>query len=484
MTVDRTDPVRILGFVNHIAPSADIEEAIERAFSWGVDVVVAQGTGSDWGPYWLGSGEQVSANQAANVEPYVRAALGHGVPVRLLVRHRRRRRPPGDLPAGLRRAVRAQRLAPAGRRDPLRDRQGLLRDAVAERASGRCRASDAGRRRRSPLDRRRRRRAHRRADRPRADHGRARPRGLDGVLTGRALDIGLFMALPMLHGLPTAVAAHAGKLLECGGLALQPGDSGRAIWASVDAIGFEVRSPHDGAAPSVRSLVSHTFYERAHPTLEENPGGTLDLSAATYEELEIDGWVAVRCEGAELDRGAVHGADGGRAPRGLPRGLLLGVREPALLAQARDLDGRRGGGGRRRAAVRRRDRRGPAEGAHPDLRARRRPRLPRAEPGGDRSRGGRARRRRRRHRGAREGGRVLRVHPVVHRPLPGPQDDRRQRGCADHAGRGPGVRRLQLLDLPPAAAGRPGRAVPVRRDQFPRAVRQPALREDVAHAAL
>ena len=41
---------------------------------------MAQGTGSDWGPYWLGSGEQVSANQAANVEPYVRAAIEHGVP--------------------------------------------------------------------------------------------------------------------------------------------------------------------------------------------------------------------------------------------------------------------------------------------------------------------------------------------------------------------------------------------------------------------
>ena len=47
--------------------SPGIEADIARAFEWGVDVVVAQGTGSDWGPYWLGSGEQVSANQAANV---------------------------------------------------------------------------------------------------------------------------------------------------------------------------------------------------------------------------------------------------------------------------------------------------------------------------------------------------------------------------------------------------------------------------------
>src|SRR3712207_7136017 len=46
---------------------------ITQALEWGVDVIVAQGTGSDWGPYWLGSGDQVPANQAANVEPYVRA---------------------------------------------------------------------------------------------------------------------------------------------------------------------------------------------------------------------------------------------------------------------------------------------------------------------------------------------------------------------------------------------------------------------------
>ena len=80
MSVEPVRPVRILAFVNHIAPVPGIEADIARAFEWGVDVVVAQGTGSDWGPYWLGSGDQVSANQAANVEPYVRAAVEHGVP--------------------------------------------------------------------------------------------------------------------------------------------------------------------------------------------------------------------------------------------------------------------------------------------------------------------------------------------------------------------------------------------------------------------
>ena len=40
--------------------------------------------------------------------------------------------------------------------------------------------------------------------------------------------------------------------------------------------------------------MSHTFYERSHPTLEENPGGLLDLADATYVETPT----GVRCEGA------------------------------------------------------------------------------------------------------------------------------------------------------------------------------------------
>ncbi len=116
--------MRLLGFVNHIAPSPDIEEAIERAFEWGVDAIVAQGTGSDWGPYWLGSGEQVSANQAANVEPYVRAALKHGVPFVFSFGIAGGDVHLESVPARVRRAVRAQRLGAAGRRDPLRGRQG------------------------------------------------------------------------------------------------------------------------------------------------------------------------------------------------------------------------------------------------------------------------------------------------------------------------------------------------------------------------
>ena len=132
------------------------------------------------------------------------------------------------------------------------------------------------------------------------------------------------MAYPMLRGLPTAVAAHAGKLLECGGLALEPGDSGQCIWASLDADGFEVRSPNPRYAATVRSLVSHTFYERSHPTLEENPGGVLDLGDATYVETER----GVRCSGARWHERLYTVLVEGARREGFRAISMLGVREP------------------------------------------------------------------------------------------------------------------------------------------------------------
>ena len=206
------EPVRILAFVNHIAPVPGIEADIARAFAWGVDVVVAQGTGSDWGPYWLGSGEQVAANQAENVRPYVRAAVRHGVPFvfsfgiaggnvhldQCLAGFDALCAAEGwDLSVGV---VRSE-LSPSYVADaisagavvvPATHGVGLASPLTAADVEGVARiVALIG---------------------PEPVMA-ALSAGVDGVITGRALDIGLFMALPMLRGIPTAVAAHAGKLL-------------------------------------------------------------------------------------------------------------------------------------------------------------------------------------------------------------------------------------------------------------------------------
>jgi len=324
-----TQPVRILGFVNHIAPAADIEDEIARALEWGVDAIVAQGTGSDWGPYWLGSGDQVSANQAANVEPYVRAALANKIPFVFSF---------GIAGANVHLETCLEAFDELCTRNGWKPSIGVVRSeigkdylaaAVADGPPVVPASTGAGHEQLTLTD-------VADAERVVALIG-PEPvmdlleRGVDGVITGRALDIGLFMALPMLRGIPTAIAAHAGKLLECGGLAMEPGDSGRAIWARIDETGFEVRSPSAAAEVTMRGLVSHTFYERAHPTLEENPGGTLDLSEATYVETEH----GVRCEGAQWHEAPYTVLMEGARREGFRAVSLMAVREPELLKQAR-----------------------------------------------------------------------------------------------------------------------------------------------------
>ena len=323
--------VRILAFVNHIAPAPDIEASIQRALEWGVDVIVAQGTGSDWGPYWLGSGEQVAANVAENIRPYLAAAQERGIPFVFSVgiagadQHLDRcleaiddvcRREGWTFDIGVIRSELSKEYVKSRLDDGAAITPATSGATLADRLTHRD--VDATERMVALLG-------------PEPIMAALR-QDVDGVITGRALDIGLFMALPMLRGIPTAVAAHAGKLLECGGLASEPGDSGQCIWADVTTDGFEVRSPSPAHEVSVRSLVSHTFYERAHPSLEENPGGCLDLTAATYEPTGDGVW----CAGAQwIERPYTVLVEGAHR-EGYRAISMLGVRDPRLLGQIRD----------------------------------------------------------------------------------------------------------------------------------------------------
>lgn len=108
---------------------------------------------------------------------------------------------------------------------------------------------------------------------------------VDGVITGRALDVGLYMALPLKRGFDKALAAHMAKTVECSGLICVP-QSFEAVFATLRKDHFLVRPTNESANCTVISVASHGFYERADPTREENPGGILDTSSAIYEQLD------------------------------------------------------------------------------------------------------------------------------------------------------------------------------------------------------
>lgn len=109
--------------------------------------------------------------------------------------------------------------------------------------------------------------------------------GVDGVITGRALDIGLYMAYPLLKGFDKSIVAHASKTIECGALCCDPPINGN-VFAIIKRDHFLVFALSNDRRCTIRSVAAHAFYERPDVRKELNPGGYLDVSGARYEQYD------------------------------------------------------------------------------------------------------------------------------------------------------------------------------------------------------
>jgi hypothetical protein len=131
---------------------------------------------------------------------------------------------------------------------------------------------------------------------------------VDGVITGRALDIALHMAVPLRAGFDKGLAAHMAKTIECASLVTVP-ETSDAVLATLRKDHFLVSPTNPDSKCTPVSVAAHAFYERPDPTRELNPGGALDLSGVKYEAydertVKVSGsrWIpapyAIKIEGA------------------------------------------------------------------------------------------------------------------------------------------------------------------------------------------
>jgi hypothetical protein len=109
--------------------------------------------------------------------------------------------------------------------------------------------------------------------------------GVDGVITGRALDVALYMAFPLLNGFDPGLTAHLAKTIECSGLVTTP-QSGDPVFGILRDDYFLVRPTNKNTKCTIQSVIGHAFYERSDPYGEENPGFRLDISNAKYEQYD------------------------------------------------------------------------------------------------------------------------------------------------------------------------------------------------------
>lgn len=97
---------------------------------------------------------------------------------------------------------------------------------------------------------------------------------------------------------------HMGKIMECGGHCATPKSNG-AIASIYKNATFDL-TPMDPLAKCIpRSVAAHSLYEKPRPDILHGPGGYMNLSNCTFEQLE-DGRT-VRVRGAIFEASRAHG---------------------------------------------------------------------------------------------------------------------------------------------------------------------------------
>ena len=153
--------------------------------------------------------------------------------------------------------------------------------------------------------------------------------GADIVLGGRTTDTAVLAALPLLRGMGSGPAWHAGKIAECGGqCTLNPRAGGVMIRVGREAFEVEPLDPDNRCLP--HTVAAHMLYENSDPFLLYEPGGILDVTDARYHAVD-DRVVQVTGSRfvAQPYTMKLEGAAGGA----FQTIMLVGIQDRAVLAE-------------------------------------------------------------------------------------------------------------------------------------------------------
>jgi len=103
------------------------------------------------------------------------------------------------------------------------------------------------------------------------------------VIAGRAYDPAPLAAVCMHHGFDPALSWHMGKIMECGAMCAEP--NGRNIMGYMHRDYFELEPLNPSERCTTASVSAHTLYEKSHPYFLYGPGGMLDVSECTFEQI-------------------------------------------------------------------------------------------------------------------------------------------------------------------------------------------------------
>lgn len=111
-------------------------------------------------------------------------------------------------------------------------------------------------------------------------------RGAEVIIGGRSSDSAIFAAPALHHGFDEAQAYYLGKVLECASFCAEPYGGKETVLGEIMAGEVRVTAMHPDQRCTVASVAGHAMYERSNPYFEQVAGGTLDMSACRYEQID------------------------------------------------------------------------------------------------------------------------------------------------------------------------------------------------------
>ncbi len=158
--------------------------------------------------------------------------------------------------------------------------------------------------------------------------------GADVILAGRSSDTAIFAALPEMRGIPSGIAWHAAKILECGAAAVVNRTSPDCMFAWLRRDHFVVEPPNPKYHCTPQSVASHSLYENADPYKLIECSGTLDLTDSRYEAISDR---AVRVSGSTFAPAARYTVKLEGAELAGYQSIVIGsVRDPFIIRQIDD----------------------------------------------------------------------------------------------------------------------------------------------------
>lgn len=109
--------------------------------------------------------------------------------------------------------------------------------------------------------------------------------GAEVVLAGRSCDTAIYTSYAAMQGFDLGLAFHMAKIIECGAQCALPIGANDCILGTLREDHFELEPMNEGMRVTPGSVAAHMMYEQPDPYLFYEPEGVIDLKDSEFEQI-------------------------------------------------------------------------------------------------------------------------------------------------------------------------------------------------------